>query len=281
MPNEFYIWLASQLKLEDISPERARELFQDWPQDRREAAYLRYTETGAEPLRAGRPTPEKWPADVDWSALMKWRRNPQKIIDTLNEWLSTGYITQYQARDIYDETRSRALQMEAPERQAALTFMQTGLTQTEWDALTKQEQIDHIQKRAFGETITERDWRIKQENLQRVFRGRGITGATGLRKTEPWEFGTALEKMRGEFAGEVPQTERWRDWFRSKYSRLIEQFEGQGVLTGPEGRRREETWRRYLAEQKPVLREQWERLSEFEKGRRPQVFAPRVQTVTR
>lgn len=271
IPNEFYIWLASQPGYEGISPEKARELFQGWEQPQQETVYSRYLEAlkppEPRPLPLGRPQPEKYGiTEQDWQVLMMLSGNPAKVQRELEKWISTGMINQFQARDIWGELDVRV-------RQATAQFL-------------------------FGEDPEDRERRLareareeKEEEWARTQREIAELGGMGpaawerageRRQRERWErgmvgldYGVGLEEMRAGFA--VPQTERWRDWFRSKYPRLIEQFKAQefkDISVSPT-----KTWTEYLEKRKPEIREQWYGMTPYERGERPSVFAPRIQTV--
>lgn len=203
---------------------------------------------------AGRPQPEKFGlTEDDWRTLMMLGRDPERITTELQRWLDTGYITQFQARDIYNEADLRL-------RQAEAILSSTGLTQAEWDLLSSEEKAAHMQKVG--------GFAPKRQPLT----------FTAPRQPKPppfTEFGPELEKLRESFLGEVPQTERWRDWFRSRYPRLIEQF----TAKTPEEKRGPETWADFLRGRRTGIREQFSRLSPFERGERPGVQAPRITTV--
>lgn len=209
-------------------------------------------------LSRTRPQFEKFGInETDWLVLTKLSMNPQKVIAEIDKWVSTGYINEYQARDIYDEAMGRAGQAEAQ-------LLSTGYTAEEWPA-------EYAKQQAERERVRKAIERERYDERVRRF-----PLSTHFPKTEPFrDYGPALEKMRGEFAEEMPPTERWRDWFRAKYPRLIEQFEGQV----PEKERREKGWREWLQERKPEIREQWWGLGPYGRGERPTTQAPRVTTV--
>jgi len=67
--------------------------------------FYRYVSERAEPLPRGRPELEKYGInETDWRTLMMLPQQPDidspKIKAELEKWLSTGYITPLQARDI-------------------------------------------------------------------------------------------------------------------------------------------------------------------------------------
>lgn len=226
-----------------------------------------YTDPFVE-LPAGRPDPEKFGlTEDDWRTLMMLGRDPQRITTELQGWLDTGYITQFQARDIYDEADLRL-------RQAEAILSSTGFTQAEWDLLSSEEKAAHMQKvGGFAPKTTRQPTGFQGPLNIEEMRARG---ARRVVVPEPFtEFGPELEKLRESFLGGVPQTERWRDWFRSRYPRLIEQF----TAKTPEEERGPETWADFLRGRRTGIREQFSRLSPFERGERPSVQAPRITTV--
>ena len=181
-------------------------------------------------------------------------RDPERITAEIQRWIGTGYITQFQARDIYDEADLRL-------RQAEAILSSTGLTQAEWDKLSDEDKTALVQERA--------GFRPKREPLT-------FTAPRRITQEQPFsEFGPGLENLRQSFIGEVPQTERWRNWFRSRYPRLIEQF----TAKTPEEERAPETWADFLKGRRTGIREQFASLSPFERGERPSTFQPRITTV--
>ena len=85
------------------------------------------------------------------------------------------------------------------------------------------------------------------------------------------EFGTA-EEFRTGF--DITQTEPAIAWFNRRFPRLIEQFRAEV----PKEEQRAETWAELLARRRPRIREEFSKLSPFQRGERPGVFAPRIQT---
>lgn len=168
---------------------------------------------------------------------------PAGIEAQLRQWMSRGYIDEFQARDIW-----------------AGLDAELGRVETERLRVEEEERVGIERK--------EERYRVAQ-------RAGVLFERTPITRPAPFEYAPALEEMRGEFAEEMPKTERWRDWFRSKYPRLVEQFEAKI----PEAERREESWIEILRKQKPRLREEWYALTPWERGERPTAFAPRIQTV--
>lgn len=212
-----------------------------------------YTDPFVE-LPAGRPDPEKFGlTEDDWRTLMMLGRDPERITTEIQRWITGGYITQFQARDIYDEADLRL-------RQAEAILSSTGLTQAEWDTLSDEDKTALVQQRA--------GFRPKRQPLT----------YTAPRQPKPppfTEFGPGLERAREGFFQQVPSTERARDWFRSRYPLLIEQF----TAKTPEEERGPETFEAFLKGRGPRIREQFARLSPFERGERPSTFQPRITTV--
>jgi len=115
-------------------------------------------------------------------------------------------------------------------------------------------------------------------------RGAGIGGGpsasqavarrTALEQTRAVDLETSFEETRLGLAG----TQRYRDWFASRYPSLAKRF--QSTLpkeTTPE--EAEKTWVGWLERQKPKLKEEFYAKPEWERGERPSVFAPRIKTV--
>ncbi len=211
-----------------------------------------------ETLPQGRLQPDEFEiTDVDWKTLQMLP--PNRIEDELKRWLDTGYINQYQARDIWDELDYRM-------RRASATLLATGYTEEEWPA-------EYAKQQAAREAARRAAERAKKYRTPTSYGRR----TSFPRKAVPkpfTEYGAGLEEMRVGFAEEMPKTERWRDWFRSKYGRLTEQFEAK-----PEAERTEKTWREHLEGRRAEIREQWYGLPPYERGERPSVFAPRIKTV--
>lgn len=81
-----------------------------------------------------------------------------------------------------------------------------------------------------------------------------------------------------EMAG-VEGTEPWRAWFESRYPTLLRQFKATLPREGIPTERAEASWVEWLEKRTPELREQWQRLSPYQRGERPAVYAPRIRTV--
>lgn len=181
----------------------------------------------------------------DWLVLATESRDPTRVKRELDAWISTGYIDKARAQGIWKAV----------------------------DWMVRQSQAEHI----YGEAPEDRERRLAREAAGRarpparyVAPRRAVTP-----RPEPLEYGPALEEMRLGLREEMPRTERWRDWFRSKYPRLIEQFEAKV----PEAERKERTWAEWLKKREPEVREEWYGMTPYERGERPGAFAPRIQTV--
>lgn len=259
IPGEFYTWLASQPGYEEITPEEAKVSFQGWSREIRGAVYLRYLQRAPEAMPRGRPQPDKYGINEnDWLVLSMLGGNSQKVLAELNRWYEAGYINEFQHRDIWGELNNRLTQ-------AQTTLLATGYTEEEWPV--------EYQRRLVAQE------RLKEEKEQGRLAYAGRHGMLFDRTPTPakpfTEYGAGLEGMRTGFAGEVPQTERWQDWFRSRYPRMIEQFEAK-----PEAERiGEKTWTEYLKKKKPEIKEEYYKMSPYERGERPSAYQPRIQTV--
>lgn len=266
-----------------------------------ENVYTGFPRMPVERLPRGRPTPEKYGInETDWQVLMMVSGNPAKVQRELETWLSTGYINQYQARDIGDElnVRLRQAQLElfypetAPELKAKARKEEiarlketgevgiTGIPR--WQLETWEDRVKA------GEITSEEVTRYieKREALQekRVAKQRLAT-AWRYEPPEP-EYGRAFEEERLGLGGAQP----WRSWFESQYPTLVSRFK----LTIPKMEQRyweyglrprevearvEKTWAEYLKKRKPELREEYATRYPFGVGGRPWAFAPRIQTV--
>ena len=149
-----------------------------------------------------------------------------------------------------------------------------------FNALGERDVIARIEKAGgIAETAQERLEREAREREEREryvpWGGAGV--AAPARVTMP-EYGRGLEQLRTEFAGEVPQTETWRDWYRSMYPRIIEQFEA-ALPSGLGTAQIEKSWADYLKSVRPQIKERWYGLSPYQRGERPSYYQPRIQTV--
>ncbi|MCH8937102.1 MAG: hypothetical protein IIB90_15410 [Gemmatimonadetes bacterium] len=218
---------------------------------------------------------------IDWSVLFPLQRKPEFAAQRLASWIGTGYITREQASSII-----RELEGQLPT--VLFSWTVEGIQQAGVGAEARPAGRDQVRgggARPFGipaSGLADLDERVQSVELTSeqvnafISQREDILERRQRRQPEPFtEFAPAFEEMRTGFAGEMPPTERWRDWFRSKFPRLIEQFKGQV----PEEERREKGWREFLARQRPEIREQWWRLSPFQRGERPQAFQPRIQTL--
>jgi len=213
---------------------------------------------------------------TDWSVLFPYIRKPEFLLKRLQTWIDTGYITKEQAKAIRDQARGQSPSV-------LYSWTMEGMKKHLAD-------VEKDEARVTYPTRREEDWenklwaRVKageltSEQAISYLDRREEARARAIRRrklaAQPVEFGPALEEIRAEFAEEMPPTERWRDWFRSKYGLLVEQYKGQV----PEAQRSEKSWREYLKRRKPEIREQFWKLSPYERGERPSVFAPRITTV--
>lgn len=97
----------------------------------------------------------------------------------------------------------------------------------------------------------------------------------------------ALEELRESYKGEVPQTENWMDWFRSKYPRLMEQFEAKLPRQEPVSYEQskvieaqtEKSWADFLKSRKSQLKEEYYKQTPYMRGERPSAFAPRITSI--
>jgi len=76
---------------------------------------------------------------------------------------------------------------------------------------------------------------------------------------------------------EVTGTQRWRDWYESKYSSELSRFRATTPIGTAE--QKEESWAEFLRKRKPELKEEFYRQPQYQRGLRPSAFAPRIKTV--
>lgn len=170
-----------------------------------------------------------------------------------------------------------------------------GLTDTDWKTLSVigspqqlRTQLDKLLDLGYINEFQDRD--IWQELATQ--RQRGILELGYTRPEEPYrevpyvtdvvqqpriplDYGAGYEEARIGLAETIPQTERWRDWFSSKYPETVAGYQSKT----PEAERTQTGWAGYLKKKSPELRERYYGLSEYERGERPSVQAPRIQTV--
>jgi len=252
-----------------------------------------------EPLPRGRPTAEKWPADLDWQALMMLSGSSAKVESQLRKWMSTGYITQFQARDIWNELSSRVGRAEtelfyggvetAPEalarrrKEEIARLKETGEVgignipkwQLEtWKDRVKAGELKQEQVTAYIE---------KREEAEEVRVGRRRMARAWQYAPQP-EYETAFEKERAGLGGAQP----WKDWFSSQYPSLVSRFKAEypfkreeypGLYPAEAKVKYEKTWAERLRERKPELREEYATRYPFGMGARPWAYQPRIQTV--
>ncbi len=191
---------------------------------------------------------------VDWSVLFRWVGKPEFGLRQLQTWIGTGYITEAQADAIASEMEGQLI-----------------TTLFSWTFEGMKKHFVNVEARKAEREAAEEEKRLAYAGRHGMLFERPPAKPP---KLPPFtEYGPVLEELRSGFIGEIPQTETWRDWFRSKYGRLIEQFKAK-----PEEERTEKGWREHLKTIRPEIREQWWRLSPYQRGERPGVFAPRIQT---
>lgn len=107
-----------------------------------------------------------------------------------------------------------------------------------------------------------------------------LMAPTGGRAGMPYAptYGEPSYMPAFEMAG-VEGTEPWRAWFESRYPTLLRQFKATLPREGMPAERAEASWVEWLKKRTPELREQWQRLSPYQRGERPSVYAPRIRTV--
>lgn len=181
--------------------------------------------------------------------------------DQLQARIDTGEITRVEAADLWNKEQAMAdsrARAEAGRREEFALFA------------TGQKEFPEDRARRL-ERETGEETRLRMKQYTAFMRGR-YAPRSGERPPEPFtEFGTA-EEFRTGF--DVPQTEQAISWFRSRFPRLIEQFQAK-----PKEEQIAQTWQELLKKRKPELREQFARLSPFQRGQRPGAFAPRITTV--
>lgn len=197
--------------------------------------------------------------DTEWSILMRLPEEDEEVTAQLEQWIEIGRIDQSQAYRIWEELPLRHSRLRAEARRNELFRLgQTGGLEDPGDRERRLEREAEEEKRLRAKQYTDR---IRYTNWG------------GERPPEPFtEFGTA-EEFRAGF--DIPQTDRAISWFRSRFPRLIEQFKEKylGLEQGAQ------TWQQFLEGRTPQIREEFARLSPFERGERPSAFAPRVTTV--
>lgn len=217
---------------------------------------------------------------ADWQRLTGLIRDEARLQGLLQGWIDQERISQSQAADIWDELRGQIIR--ASRAAASAQF------RTEYALYaTGQKEFPEDRARRLARALAaekEEEWARTRREIAELG---GMSPAAWARSEERRRrerelagfreigYGPGLEEMRAGLAEEMPRTERWRDWFRSKYPRMVEQFEAKV----PERERVEKTWAEYLKKRKPEFREEWYGLSPWERGERPGVYAPRIQTV--
>ncbi len=199
----------------------------------------------------------------DWRGLTGIMRDAPAFQAQLQGLIDTGRIDQSQAATIWNSFREQSLSesraIAAGQQRTDFMRFATG-------------QVEFPEDRA--RRLAEEEGTAKQAQIAGAMRFEtAFQRAQRPVIPEPFEdFGPGLEELRTGF--DIPQTERWRDWFRSRYPRLIEQFRAK-----PKEKQTEQTWAEFLKKRKPELREQFARLTPFQRGERPGVFAPKITTV--
>jgi len=294
----FYEWVSKT-----YSSAFAEHLKTSTPGHRRN--YLNYFFTNVyrkpEPLPRGRPTQEKWPVDLDWKALMMLSGSPQRVEAELRKWLSTGYITQFQARDIWSELEVRV--------RRATTGLLYGEVETAPEAIVRRRKEEIARLKETGERgiagipkwqletwedrvkageitseeVTRYIERREEAEEARVGRRRMVR-AWQYAPPQP-EYARAFEEERVGLGGPQP----WKSWFESQYPSLVSRFRATlpkmvpsaypGMYPGEAEEQIEETWAETLRKRRPELREEYATRYPFGMGGRPWAFAPRIQTV--
>jgi len=86
---------------------------------------------------------------------------------------------------------------------------------------------------------------------------------------------------------DVKGPERWKSWFQSRYPTIAREFMGKGeaewtgdISSGKwETPRTKETWADFLQKERERLKSEYYKKSPYERGERPEAFAPRIRTV--
>lgn len=249
-----------------------------------------------EALPRGRPQPAKYGINEgDWQVLMMLGGSPKRTQAELEKWIGTGYINQYQARDIWDELNVRVRQAEL-----GLFYPETA---PELKAKARKEEIARLKEtgvRGLGDIPQWQleTWRdqvaaggITEEEVGRYIERREETQAKRAR-ARAWryappqpEYARAFEEERLGLGGAQP----WKTWFESQYPTLVGRFRATlprmeqaaypGLTPSEAEKQIEETWAERLRKGKPELREEYAKRYPYGMGARPWAMAPRIQTV--
>lgn len=252
-------------------------------------------DVGMERLPPGRPQPEKYGiTENDWETLEMLSGSPQRLQRELEKWVSTGYINQYQARDIWDEVAARG------QRRIAEEFIGVPVTTPEERQAEKVEalrrtgrvgiagipewQLEQWEQRVRAGEITEEEVGRYIERREETARKRKRAAVWRYAPPRP-EYGRAFEEERAGLGGPQP----WRSWFESQYPSLVSRFKATlprmeqrfypGLTPREAERQIEETWAERLRKRKPELREEYATRYPYGMGARPWAMAPRIQTV--
>lgn len=220
-------------------------------------------------LPRGRPEPEKYGiTETDWRTLEMLGGSSSKVQKELETWLSTGYITEFQARDIWNEVDTRV-------RRAHAYIISTGFTEEEWPA--EHQRRLKLQEQARLEEQVRREPRFP---TPKQLRARAWRGAVA----QP-EYAPAFEEERLGLGGPQP----WKDWFERQYPTLVSRFKAQlpkfearaypGLTPREAEKEIEKTWAEILRKRKPELREEYATRYPYGIEGRPWAMAPRIQTV--
>jgi len=211
-----------------------------------------------EPLGPTPPGGERFGlTDANWRVLM-WKSGSRAWVqEKLQEWITSGYINQYQARDIWNELDYRV-------RTKTAFLLYEGVTEEEWPA-------EYERRLKLRETEKERARAKRMGRMFKAYPGTFFPRKAEEPMPEPIEYGVGLEEMR---AG-LEEPEPYKRWFESKFSSIIARFKAKV----PEEERKPKAWAEYLKRRGPELREEWYTKTPWERGERPSAFAPRVTTV--
>jgi len=209
----------------------------------------------------------------DWRVLEVLGSNPERLAAQFQKWFDAGYITPEEGEAIWYELdrRLQTYQREIPLIEA------TQRKAREAAAIEEARKAEEWRTRTIGMKLT-------PEAYTEYVKRQAWEGAR-----PDVEYTPAVEELRTSFEGELPQTEYWRDWFNSRYPRLVQEF--QATLPkferkyypglGPEeaSEKIKESWAARLKALKPQLKEEYYKQSPYQRGERPSVYAPRIQKV--
>lgn len=286
----FWEWAGKTYSMADVDILRASDITRtaQWSYFLRNVYGLRPEHPdypGApEPTRLprGRPQAEKYGlTETDWLVLMKLSGSPARVQKELQTWLDTGYINQYQARDIWTELDTRV-------RRAAATLLATGYTEAEWPAEYQRRIAERERAKELEEWGPMRGPPAgvagRAEALEKARERRRRIAAFEAYRPSP-RYEAAFEEERAGLEGPQP----WRTWFERQYPTLVGRFKAKlpkfearfypGLEPEEAEKEIEESWAEILRKRKPELREEYAAAYPFGVGARPWAMAPRIQTV--